>query len=407
MEGRGEGRSKGPLRANRNFQLLWTGQAISGLGSRASAVAYPLLVLSMTGSAALAGLVGFLGTVPYIIFQLPAGTVADRANRRRMMILCDAGRLIALCSIPLAGWLGRLTLSQIAVVAFVEGSLFVFFRLGEVSAIRIVVDQEQHAAALGQNEARLRAATLLGSPVGGFLFGLGRTLPFLADALSYLASLATLLLIRVPFEEPRAEAGTTHVLADIREGIGWLWRQQYVLVVNLAASATNMLFQVVTLVAVVAEVHRGAAPSLIGVVLGGFGVGGVAGALAGGWLARRLRANTIVLIAIWLWPLLTPFVALTGQPVVLVFLLAGLSFMGAAWNIAGNTIYYRLVPDRLIGRVSSVGSLTSFGALPLGPLIGGLLIQSFGPQATGFATAAAMVVVAVLTTLAPTVRRGP
>ena len=397
----------GPLRTNRTFQLLWAGQAISVLGSRASAVAYPLLVLSMTGSAALAGLVGFCGTVPYIVFQLPAGTVADRANRRRMMILCDTGRLLALGSIPLAGWLGRLTLPQIALVAFVEGSLFVFFRLGEVSAIRIVVAPEQRAAALGQNEARLRAATLLGSPIGGSLFGLGRTLPFLADALSYAASLATLLLIRVPFEEAREKGARTHVLTEIREGMTWLWRQQYVLVVNLAASATNMLFQVVILVAIVAEVRRGAPASLIGIVLGGFGLGGVAGALCGGWLARRLRPNTIVLAAIWLWPAVTPFVALTGQPVVLVLLLASLSFMGAAWNIAGDTLYLRLVPDRLIGRVSSVGSLTAFGALPLGSLVGGLLIQSFGPRPAGFMTAAAMVVVAVMTTLAPAVRHGP
>lgn len=395
-----------PLRANRNLRLLWTGQAISVVGSRASAVAYPLLVLAMTGSPGLAGLIGFLGTVPYILFQLPAGAVADRVNRRRMMIVCDLGRLIALGSIPAVAWLGRLTLPQIATAAFVEGSLFVFFRLGEISAIRIIVDEEQHAEALSQNEARLRAASLLGPPIGGFVFGLGRTSPFLADALSYLASLITLLLIRVPFEEERATKASSG-FADIREGIAWLWRQQYVLIVNLAASATNMLFQIVTLVVIVAEQRRGAAPSLIGLVLGGFGFGGVAGSLAGGWLAKRLRPNTIVLVAIWLWPALTPLVALTGGPVVLAILLASLAFMGAAWNIAGSTIFYRMVPDRLIGRVSSVGSLFAFGALPVGSLLGGLLIQALGPQSAGLIVAAGMLMVAVLTTAHPSVRHGP
>jgi predicted MFS family arabinose efflux permease len=241
---------------------------------------------------------------------------------------------------------------------------------------------------------------LLGPPIGGFLFGLGRTAPFLADALSYLASLITLLLIRVPFEEERATKASRG-LADIREGIAWLWRQQYVLIVNLAASATNMLFQIVILVVIVAEQRRGAAPSLIGLVLGGFGLGGVAGSLAGSWLAKRMRPNTIVLVAIWLWPALTPFVALTGVPVVLAILLASLAFMGAVWNIAGNTIYYRLVPDRLIGRVSSVGSLFAFGALPVGSLLGGLLIQGLGPQLAGLIVAAGMLIVAVLTTAQP------
>ena len=122
---------------------------------------------------------------------------------------------------------------------------------------------------------------MLGPPIGGFLFTLGRTVPFLADGLSYLVSLLTLLLIRTPFEEERG-AKASHVLPDIREGISWLSRHQYVAIVNLAAAATNMLFQILTLVVIIAEQRRGAAPSLIGIVLGGFGLGGVAGSLAGG-----------------------------------------------------------------------------------------------------------------------------
>src|SRR5207245_4246669 len=159
-----------PLRKNRDFQLLWAGQAVSVLGSRVSQIAYPLLVLVMTGSPGIAGLVGFIGTLPYILFQLPAGAVMDRVNRRRLMIACDIVRLVALGSIPLAAWLGRLSIAQVTIAAFTEGTMFVFFRLGEVAAIRIVVPPEQHPAALSQNEARLRAATLLGNPIGGLLF---------------------------------------------------------------------------------------------------------------------------------------------------------------------------------------------------------------------------------------------
>ena len=395
-----------PLRRNRDFQLLWFGQAISVIGSRTSQIAYPLLVLAMTGSAAAAGIVGFLGTLPYILFQLPAGVVMDRVSRRRVMIACDAIRLGALGSIPAAALVGRLTLIQVTIVAFVEGTTFVFFRLGEVSAIRLIVPPAQHPEALSQNEARLRAATLLGNPIGGFLFDISRTLPFLADAFSYAVSLVTLLLIRAPFEETRTEK-PHNVVADIVEGIRWIWSQHYILIVNTAASLTNAMFQIVVLVVIVAERQRGASATLIGLVLAGWGAGGVVGSLAGGWVARRVRVTIVIIGTVWLWTALTPLVGAVGNAAVLAALMGVLASAGAVWNVATSTIYYRLVPDRLIARVSSVGSLTAFGALPLGALAAGLLVQAFGPATAGFIAGGGMLVMAALTTAAPSVRRGP
>lgn len=395
-----------PLRKNRDFQLLWFGQAISVLGLRTSQIAYPLLVLAMTGSAAAAGVVGFIGTLPYILFQLPAGAVMDRVHRRRVMIACDAIRLLALGSLPAAAVLGRLTLIQVAIVAFIEGTMFVFFRLGEVSAIRLIVPPAQHPEALSQNEARLRAATLLGNPIGGFLFDISRTLPFLADAASYAISLLTLLLIRAPFEEARTQQ-RRNVVADVVEGIRWMWGQHYILIVNTAASLTNAMFQIVVLVVIVAERQRGASAGLIGLVLAGWGAGGVAGSLAGGWVARRVRVTSVIITTVWLWTALTPVVGVVSNALLLMILLAVLGSVGAVWNVATSTVYYRLVPDRLIARVSSVGSLTAFGALPLGSLAAGVLVQAFGPATAGFIAGGGMLVMAALTTAAPSVRRGP
>lgn len=360
----------------------------------------------MTGSPATAGVVGFLGTLPYILFQLPAGAIVDRVNRRRLMIACDVGRMLALASIALAAWVGWLSLIQVIVVTFIEGALFVFFRLGEVSAIRIVVPPEQYSQALSQNEARLRAAVLVGNPIGGFLFDLGRAVPFLADALSYVISLGTLLLIRSPFEEQRTEQ-RRHVVAEIVEGAQWLLGQRYLLIVNLAASVTNALFQVVVLVVIVAERNRGASASLIGIVLAGLGIGGVLGSISGGWLSRRIPPNAIVLITLWIWAVVTSVVGLASNPILLMAALGIVAGMGAVWNIASGTIYFMLVPDRLIGRVSSVGALTAFGALPLGSLAAGILVQAFGPATAGLITAGAMLLLAALMTAVPTIRRGP
>jgi predicted MFS family arabinose efflux permease len=394
------------LRANRAFQLLWAGQAFSGLGSRISAIAYPLLVLAMTGSPATAGLVGFFATVPYIIFQLPAGALVDRVDRKRLMIACDVVRGLALGSIALGIWLGRLTLIQVIIVAFIEGTLFVFFRLGEVAAIRRVVEPGQYPEALAQNEGRLRAAVLLGQPLGGLLFDIGRAVPFLADAVSYLFSLLSLFLIRGQFNEPPSTT-RRHMLREIGEGFRWIWGQRFIFITVSVAAASNLLFQALVLVLIVAERGRGASASLIGLILAGFGVGGVVGSLSGSWLQRRLRPSVISLIAVWTWALLTPLIAVVANPILLAGVLALVAFVGPVWNVAMNTYYLKLVPDNMVGRVSSIGSLVSFGALPVGSLAGGLLLQYLSPTLAALILAAWMVLIALLATASPTIRRGP
>jgi len=156
-----------PLRRNRDFALLWAGMAVSVLGSRISATAYPLLVLALTHSPADAGIVGFLATLPYLLVQLPAGAFIDRWNRKRTMIACDIGRGLALASLVIAFWLGSLTLPQIMVVSFIEGSLFVFYNLAEAAAVQAVVPRSQLPTALSRNEARNRAAATAYRPAGG------------------------------------------------------------------------------------------------------------------------------------------------------------------------------------------------------------------------------------------------
>src|SRR5204863_5346880 len=111
-----------PLRRNRDFILLWSGQVVSTVGTRVTAVAFPLLVLAQTHSPAKAGLVGFAQTLPYMLFYLPAGALVDRWDRRRTMIVADAGRTLALRSLAIALAFGDFTFAQVFVVAFVEAS---------------------------------------------------------------------------------------------------------------------------------------------------------------------------------------------------------------------------------------------------------------------------------------------
>src|SRR5215472_14827532 len=127
----------------RDYMLLWSGQAVSSLGTQVSTIAFPFLVLSLTGSLAQAGFMGGLRALPYLIFSLPAGALIDRWDRKRVMIICDTGRALALGSIPVAVLLGQLTLLQLYVVSAVEGTLFVFFNLAEVACLPRVVPPAQ------------------------------------------------------------------------------------------------------------------------------------------------------------------------------------------------------------------------------------------------------------------------
>jgi MFS family permease len=194
-----------PLRRNREFALLWGGEAVSALGSQLSLVAYPLLVLAATGSPAKAGVVGFARSLPIAVLALPAGMLADRLDRRRLMVGCDAVRALALASLPVALLAGSVPFALITLVALVDGTGFVATYVTERGAVRRLVPPEQLGEAVARNESRSFAAMLAGPPLGGVLFGLGRTVPFAVDAVSYALSAASKLAIRVDFQGPRGE----------------------------------------------------------------------------------------------------------------------------------------------------------------------------------------------------------
>jgi MFS family permease len=168
-----------------------------------------------------------LRALPYLLFSLPAGALVDRWDRKRTMILCDAGRALSLASIPLALVIGRLTVLQIYVVSAIEGTLFVFFNIAEVACLPRVVAREQLPAANAQNQATDGVTALLGPSLGGALFTAGASLPFLTDAISSIASVFSLFFIKAKFQKERI-AVPRALWLEIREGMTWLWRQRLI-----------------------------------------------------------------------------------------------------------------------------------------------------------------------------------
>ncbi len=398
--------SSNPLRSNRDFRLLWIGQTASVLGSRISSLAFPLLVLALTDSPARAGIVGFAGTLPFLLLQLPAGGYVDRWDRKRTMIWCDLGRGAALASIAIAMWLARLTFAQIVVVAFVEGSLFVFFNLAENAAIPKIVPPEQLPTALAQNEARTRGSALAGQPLGGLLFGFAHALPFVADAVSYVVSIGTVAAIRTEFREERA-VEREPLRHEVAEGFRWLWSQPFIRATSLLVAGTNFIIQALILIVIVVAKSRGASSAETGVILAFIGVGGLLGSFVAAWATRHLPPKVIVMGVNWLWVALLPLMALRTRPLVLGPIIGAMAFVGPTWNVLVSTYELSLIPDRLLGRVESVILLLAWGSIPLGSLVAGVLLQWIGPTPAILVLAGVMALVAFAASLSPAVRNAP
>jgi Transmembrane secretion effector len=398
-----------PLRRNRDFRLLWSGQAVSALGSQTAKIAYPLLVLAMTGSPAKAGIAGFAAMLGYLLFPLPAGGVADRHDRKRIMIACDALRLAAVGSIAVAGWAAHITYVQVLVAGFVEGAATVYFNVAERAALPMLVHPSQRSTAIGQNEARSNAAQLAGPALGGALFGLSWGAPFAADAVSYVASLATLPFIKAPMQaapQPASAAPAAkaprRALAGLGEGLAWTWRQPFLRYSAFFAASVNVLLQVLALGLIVLARHEAASPAEIGIIVGCMGAGGLAGAFAAPWLQRRIPAGITITGCMWIWSVLLALIVFVRVPLWLCPVVAAIGFVGPAWNVSVQAYRMQITPNELLGRTSSVALQIAWGVIPLGSLLAGFLLQVISPTEAMTVIAAGMTVTAVAATaLAP------
>src|SRR5919198_2714614 len=226
------------LRRNRDFVLLQVGQLLSEAGTESTAIAYPLLVLAVTHSAAKAGVVSFARTLPLALFALPAGVAADRWNRKVLMVAADGVRVLAIGGLAAAVALDRAAFWAIPLVAFVEGGGAALFSGAQPGALRAVVPARQLPAAVSTQTGRQAAVELAGPPLGGALFGLARALPFAVDAASYACSTVSLLAMRTPFQQAH-EPDRSPLRARLAEGLRFLWGHRFLRTCMLLFGLTN------------------------------------------------------------------------------------------------------------------------------------------------------------------------
>lgn len=392
-----------PLWRNRDYMLLWGGQTVSSAGTFVSQIAFPLLILAITKSPLVAGVAGALRSLPYVVLSLPVGALIDRWDRKRVMILCDTGRAVALGSIPVALALGRLSVAQIYAVSLVEGALFVFFNLAEVACLPRVVPTEQLPAATAQNQATEATAALVGPSLAGVLYSASHALPFLADAVSYAVSVVSLFFIRAEFQGERSR---THrrLWSEIGEGLAWLWRQPLIRYIAFLTGGWNFVSAGDILIIIVLAQHLGATPLVIGLLFAIGGIGGIVGSVIAPRLQRRLSFAQAIIGSVWISALLWPLYIVAPNPFVLGAIEAVRFTAGPLYNVVQFSYRLSLIPDELQGRVNSVFRLLAFGFQPLGLAITGYLLQTLGPAVTVAVFSAVMVTLAVSCTLNQHVR---
>ena len=383
------------LRRNRDFARLWVGQAVSTLGWRTSFVAYPLLALELTGSPAAAGLLAFANWAPLLAVGLPAGALVDRWSRRRVLVACDGARAVALASVAAAAAAGALTYVHLLAVAVVEGTLTALFRPALSAALVRVVPQPQLARALARNEARDAAAAVAGPPLGGALLGVARAAPFVLDALSYLVSLAAVATLRSPLDAP-VPVARHRLLREVAEAVRWLWRRPFLRTSLVLVGAGNLISNAVGLLIILVAHAEGASPSAVGAMLAVVAAGGLAGAVASGWLQSRMSARQVVVAHPWLHAVLLPLLAVVRPPLALGAVVAAMLMLGPTWNAVVGSIQLSLVPDGLQGRVSAIDWFVSGCGTALGPPLCGVLFSGVG------ASAAALLLTALAGALALT-----
>ncbi len=397
-----------PLSRNRGYRLLWGSQALSLFGFNAVSIATPLLVLAVTGSATASGLV--LGTIAaaQLVAGLPAGALADRWNRRLVMLACEAAQALAAASLALAVWLGAVTIAHLLVVAVVVGVCAALFEPAEDASLAQLVPPSQLSSAVALNSVRGFLGQVSGTAAGGFLFAVARALPFLADAVVHTLATALLSAVRLPARPaPDGPVRRPHLGREMAAGLSFVWRHRQIRVTALCAAALNVFFSAFYLVIVVRARDSGVPAGRIGLMAALLGVGGTVGALAAPWLGRRLSPYAALLAAFWALTLLTPVAAVIHEGLLFGALFFGMALLPPTANTVIVTRQLLLTPDELRGRLTGVLGVAMGAAAAVGPPLGGVLAGALPGAGAVLVCAAGIGAVTLFVTISRTLRALP
>jgi MFS family permease len=392
------------LYRNRNYNVLWFSLLLSELGSELVFVAFPLLVLATSGSAVQIGLVASVLAVSRMVATLPAGVIADRCNRKWMMLLCQGVRVVAVGSLAVAK---SHSFWHLLVVAAVEGAFSAAFEPAEHATLPDVVPESQLSAAIARNSARPFVALLVGPTLAGVAFTFYRYLPFAIDGGMLAVSVLALSLLRLPARAAASpgrldeSAGT-----EAAEGIRSVLTQPVIRATLIWMVLVNLVFNalIVIILALSGEDHVG--PAQIGLMMACLGAGGLVGGVFAARLHAALPAPLIIIGGSWVIAVVTGLMLLTPGGLVFGILLGVGAFVAPIATTTVMTYQMMATPAGLRGRLSGVVGLCSGIAASLGPMAGGVLVKATSLVSIVIC-AACLGIIALTVTFSRTMRHFP
>jgi len=385
-----------PRRLGLDFRWLLGSSWLNSVGSGMALAAGPLLVASRTGDARLISLAALLDWLPGMLFGLYAGVLADRHDRRLMMVLGNALRAVILVALVTMLVTHRISIAAVLVTMFVQGTSDTFTQAAGGAVLPMIVRSEDLGVASSRFQfGAMGLNRLIGPPLGALLFGLGEAWPF-ATQLICSALAAVLLAQMVLPQHGTARDQRRRATVEIREGWRWSWAQPAMRTLNLQIVAFNLAYGAVwSTMVLYAHRRLGLSDAGYGLLLASIAVGGVVGAAAYGWLERTFSMASIMRAGL-VWEASTwGVLAWTRHWWVALPALALFGVHEACWGAIFAAIRGRIVPTVLMGRVSAVYILLLTGGLVVGAAVGGPLSHRFGlaaPYWFGFGCAGLVLV---------------
>ncbi|SHF58252.1 Predicted arabinose efflux permease, MFS family [Streptoalloteichus hindustanus] len=389
-----------------DFRRYLAARVLSVAGSLVSVVALPVLVYQLTGSASWTSAVAAAEAVPYLVFGLVAGAVADRVDRRALMVRLDLVAALLLVSVPVAWAVEALSATHVLLVGFGVQTVFVFFDAANFGALPTLVGKERLTTAYSTLYGSTTVTELVVPPLVGLVVAVVAPAPLIA--LNALTAVGSALLIRAITRPLSIGHGTPQVRRDIRSGLDFLWRNRIVRVLTLVGTTHSAASGAwVAMLVPWADQTLGIRTSgdaRLAVLFGCWGAGGVAAAKLVPRLSERLGAARLALAALPTSLLCGCLVALSTH-----WMLA--LFSAAAWGAAHSTVVlnaitYRqqVIPDELQSRVNTTCRMLAWGlGQPLGAALAGAM-SAFGPRA-GLAAGVGVLASGVLAAwITPTLR---
>jgi MFS family permease len=391
--------------ASSPFRRYYAGQALSYLGDGLRTLAIPLLVFRMTGSAVSLGLTFAVELLPFAVFSLLGGSLADRLDRRALMLGSDAVRFAIMALFTLAVWRGVLSLPFLYAGVFLLSVCAAIFLGAQASSIPYLLGKDRAKAAVAALVATEQGVNLIAPPLGGAIFGLAGALPALAiNAVTYLTSQISLATVSsFGPERPGGFPSPAEIGRDVAAGFRFLFADRVMRTLTLSSTAMNAV-AIFGFVAMIPYLKRefGATDQLVGLAFGCFSIGSVAGSVVAGrthWPFGRALAVAFVVDALaWLPVIWAPTMAWAVGAVTVC------AACGAYEVTAIVSWRMRVIPEELIGRVFGVVRLLVLAGMVPGSILGGVIADRWGTRSVMGISGVAFLILALVLAASPRVR---